>query len=173
MHGKSHVVERLPVHLPQSQYVQFEVGNEEERLSKALASNTKLEAWFALNAAASQSNEPWAHVALSTRYPDVPSYFTWDAKSHIWKPRARAARHGSVVGRMMHVKPGCGELYFLRLLLLHLPGSGATGWQSLQSSAAPHAEATFQNRARELGLLHDDSETLAMLRESVTGTFDL
>ena len=41
LHGKSHVVERLPVHLPLSQYVQFEVGRESERVDQALTKDTK------------------------------------------------------------------------------------------------------------------------------------
>eukprot|EP00973_Karenia_brevis_P004582 627252-Karenia_brevis.AAC.1 len=50
LQAKSHQVERLPVHLPLNQSVLFESGHEAEAVDKALASQTKLEAWFHLNA---------------------------------------------------------------------------------------------------------------------------
>ena len=47
--GKSHCVERLPIHLPLGQNVLFEDGDEQGSIDRALRRTTKLEAWFALN----------------------------------------------------------------------------------------------------------------------------
>ena len=127
-----------------------------------------MEAWFHLNSRAHEFDEPTQALLRGLRYPEIPSYFTWKPSTHEWQPRAQRARGGAVVGRMAHVKPSAGELSYLRMLLLHVPGAHATSWESLQSAPAPGAPPTFQNRARELGLLHDDEETLCMLREAAT-----
>ena len=49
MHEKSHVVERLPVHLPNEQVVLFQEGRVEEAIERELEKKTKLEAWYELN----------------------------------------------------------------------------------------------------------------------------
>ena len=77
-----------------------------------------------------------------------------------------ALQGGDVLGRLVHVKTSAGELHYLRLLLLHVKGESALSFASLQSSAGDQSP-TFQQLARELGLLQDDSETAAMLTEAV------
>eukprot|EP00973_Karenia_brevis_P029158 4022200-Karenia_brevis.AAC.1 len=70
---------------------------------------------------------------------------------------------------MFNVKPHAGDLYYLRLLLLHVPG--ATGWgdfmQNAPREAGEPAPASYRDAAKAFGLLHDDSETLTMLREAL------
>ena len=63
------------------------------------------------------------------------------------------------------MKPNAGELYYLRLLLLHVTGQGATSWQSLKRRPPDGGDPTFQEHARQKGLLHDDTEVLAALSE--------
>jgi ATPase involved in DNA replication initiation len=67
---------------------------------------------------------------------------------------------------MTNVKTGSGELYYLRLLLLHVTRAQATSWSSLKRRPPGASQATFQEYARELGLLHDDVETQSMLSEA-------
>ena len=69
--------------------------------------------------------------------------------------------------RYIHVKSTAGELFYLRLLLIHVPGSAATSWDSLRRPPPSGGDATFQGYARELGLLQDDAETMEMLTEGV------
>ena len=65
------------------------------------------------------------------------------------------------------MKRSAGELYYLRLLLSHIRGESALSLASLQSSASEDDHHTFQQLARELGLLQDDSETASMLTEAI------
>ena len=79
LHGKSHVVERLPVHLPLQQSVLFNAGNEEEALMHGLGKPTKLEAWFQLNASIRAHDEETQQLITTLRYPELPRHFRWDS----------------------------------------------------------------------------------------------
>ena len=68
---------------------------------------------------------------------------------------------------MRHVKPVAGDLYYLRLLLLHVPGAQAKSWDDLKSSPGESGEPTFRQLALELGLLKDDAHTRARLEEGI------
>ena len=103
MHGRSHKVERLPVHLPLEQAVQFQNGEERTAANAALTRRTKLEAWIALNAEASSNpNLPDRDLILDMRYPRVPQQFIWDSKHTQWVKRKRQAKHCDVIGRMSY-----------------------------------------------------------------------
>ena len=134
LHGQSHAVERLPVHLPLHQSVQFTPGQEQASVNRAIVTPTKLEAWLSLNASAPSLEPDVADLICNLRYPEIPSHFTWDSKHHRWLPRKQRPRNGTVVGRISHVKPGFGELFYLRILLLRVTGEGAVSWGSLRSS---------------------------------------
>ena len=63
-----------------------------------------------------------------------------------WERRKRGPKCGESLGRMYHVKPSAGDLYYLRLLLLHVPG--ATGWDDfLQRAPCAEGEAAPENSA--------------------------
>ena len=155
------------MHLPLQQTIQFEVGMEEEYAKQALARRTKLEAWLDLTARAAKSSHENADLVRRLRYPEIPQHFRWDSASCSWLLRQRRGRRGHVVSRMRYVKPSAGEAYYLRLLLLHVSGASVTSWDSLRSTATDNGPATFQQKARDLNLLHDDEETIAMLAEAV------
>jgi len=164
LHAKSHQVVRLPVHLPKEQNVVFREGHEHDALSKAQGRKTPLEAWYALN-----RSVPVGHATRQIRYADMPSHFVWDSGACSWNARRRGPRRGQALGRMFNVKPTAGELYHLRLLLLHVPG--ATGWMDFLHRA-PRSEgdpvpATYRDACRAFGLLHDDVETIQMLRDAL------
>ncbi|XP_057310674.1 uncharacterized protein LOC130648635 [Hydractinia symbiolongicarpus] len=89
MHQQSHVVHRLPVHLPNNHIVYFQQGQAEEALDRAADQATKLTAWFVLNAE--------NHDARQYMYPDIPLHFVFN-KNKVWKPRQRG--HGKIVSRM-------------------------------------------------------------------------
>ena len=71
-----------------------------------------------------------------------------------------------MLGRMVHVKSSSGELHYLRLLLLHVRGEHATSFAALQRSNTDESAPSFQELAREMGLLQDDSEIGSMLLEA-------
>lgn len=165
LHGRSHPIERLPVHLPLHQAVYFQNGHEQECVRQAMSRTTKLEAWFELNSA--KDVDPLTQaLSHSLRYFELPDYFTWDSVACKWWPRKRRARGGNVIGRMTYVKPSAGEQFYLRLLLLHVLGSQALSWFALKACAEEGGEPSFQAKARMMGLLHDDHETLQMLEEA-------
>ena len=92
LQGRSHHVERLPVHLPLSKNVTFEVGSEADAVSSALLRRSKLEAWFTLNSNAAKLDARTASLVRSLRYPDIPRYFLWDTKSCSWIKRQRTSK---------------------------------------------------------------------------------
>jgi len=164
LHAKSHQVMRLPVHMPKEQNIVFRTGEESAAIAQALVRKTALEAWFELN-----GSLPVEHPTRQIRYGNMPSHYTWDAAACRWQPRHRGPRRGEAIGRMYNVKPSSGELYYLRLLLLHVPGM--TSWDDFMQSA-PRADGdpapqSYREAARAHGLLHDDVESLEMLREAV------
>lgn len=110
MQGRSHAVERLPVHLPWQQTVVFEEGSEEKQLQQAEEKGTKLTKWFILN-----QEDPDARQYL---YNEIPYHYVW-AKNK-WKKRQRGAN--KILPRMYTVSPKDMERYALRLLLMHIPG---------------------------------------------------
>ena len=78
-----------------------------------------------------------------------------------------ALQGGSVLSRMVHVSSAAGELYYLRLLLLHVTGQHAFSFASLQRPNATGEITSFQELAREMSLLQDDTETASMLADAV------
>ena len=82
MHDKSHNVERLAVHLKGGETIVYHDGQEEAALGAGTC--TTLTAWFALNAADPDDQEPQARNLL---YCQIPEHFTWHRKEQVWKRR--------------------------------------------------------------------------------------
>ena len=118
MHGKSHTVYCLPVHLPDLQNVYFQSGREEEALARN--TSTQLTAWFALNQRDNSANQ--------YLYTEIPSHYIYKKKKKIWKPRRQGA--DKIISRMYTASPRDREKFALRCLLLHVPG--ATSYQHLR-----------------------------------------
>ena len=93
MHDKSHVVERLAVHLEGQHSAPFVEGEEREGLVRADQRGTTLLGWFALNAA-----DP---AARAYRYAEIPEHYTWQKASGTWKPRVRRGVGEHVIGRVL------------------------------------------------------------------------
>ncbi|GBM81347.1 hypothetical protein AVEN_50807-1 [Araneus ventricosus] len=69
MHGLSHAVMRLPVHLLNQKLVTFTDGHEEEAFDAARSRQTMLESWFQLN-----QKDPDAQTLL---YSDIPCNYVY------------------------------------------------------------------------------------------------
>eukprot|EP00435_Cladocopium_sp_Y103_P060653 s247_g22.t1 len=160
LHGQSHSVQRLIVHLPQEQMVTFQAGAEEDALLRTNKQRTTLTAWFDLNAALRGEGDDY--VLLNALYQDVPLHCTWQQQSRTWKKRARGGKCVNVVGRVAPVAPTEGERYFLYLLLLAVPG--ATSFAFLRTVRG-HEHSTFQAAAVALGLCDSDEHFYAALRD--------
>ncbi|KAE8223321.1 hypothetical protein CF326_g8209 [Tilletia indica] len=86
-----------------------------------------------------------------------------------FKPNViRTRQRGTCIARIKSVRPGAGEVFYLRQLLLHRP---AASWKDLRTTGAgtPNRvlHATFQAAAVELGLFEHGSEALLALRDAV------
>ncbi|KAJ8909924.1 hypothetical protein NQ315_017228 [Exocentrus adspersus] len=111
MHRNTHTVYRLFVHLPNRQIVRFRPGFEHQAIERNEV--TKLTAWFILN-----QNDPNVHQHL---YIDIPYFYVWNARERRWTVRQRGG--DKIVVRMYSVHIRNQELYYLRLLLLHVRGA--------------------------------------------------
>ena len=69
--------------------------------------------------------------ASTLRYHEVPEFYTWGKGE--WKRRLIGGRkmyqtdntvvvHSNTIGRLYSMSPKIGDLYYLRLLLVHQPG---------------------------------------------------
>ncbi|XP_066933722.1 uncharacterized protein [Clytia hemisphaerica] len=156
MHTQSHTVIRLAVHLPNFQRVYFREGEEENAADRAGNNETMLTAWFLLN-----QNDPTARQIL---YPDIPYDYVFikSRNGNKWKVRERG--HGTVISRMYNASIREGERYFLRVLLLHVPG--ATSFEYLRTFDG-EIYPTFREACLARGLLADDNIWVETLNEVV------
>jgi len=143
MHNQSHSIIRLAVHLPNHQLVYFRQGEEEIAADRALNNRTSLTAWFDLN-----TRDENARQYL---YPDVPYHYVFHQRDKTWRPRRRDS--GKILSRMYSAIVTQGERYFLRVLLLHVPG--ATSFEDLRTFEDV-LHPTFRETCLARGLLEDD-----------------
>ena len=157
MYGKSHVIERLAVHLEGDKTLLYLPGAEKAALENAKLST--LEAWFTLNTADS--------FATTLRYAEVPEYYRWIKKDVMWQRRSTTATAitaaNKVIGRLHSATPSEGERFYLYILLLHV--RGVKGWSDLKS-VDNHVCKDFREAAEKRGLLESDNEYQLALQEA-------
>ena len=125
MHGRSHAVQRLPVHLPDQQQVFFSAEDTEtaEAMAERMKASklTKLTAYFALNAqktSTSEAKRQDGEFACTLSYTDIPKHFTWDSRAQCWQRRQHLGRGDRVISQMYAVDFGDQERFWLRAVLL-------------------------------------------------------
>lgn len=154
MQGRSHTIHRLPVHLANKQPVYFTRGREEEGLERANNKQSKLSAWFQLNEEDEDANQYF--------YTEIPNHYVFNSKTSRWQKRKRNEKS---VQRMYSVSPKDEERFFLRLLLLHVPG--AKSYEDLKTVNGIEA-STFKEACLNLNLLESDKVWDDTLREAST-----
>ncbi|GBM41333.1 hypothetical protein AVEN_241489-1 [Araneus ventricosus] len=140
MHDRSHAVMRLPVQLPNQKRATFKDGHKEETLEAARSRQTMLESWFQLN-----QSDPDAQTLL---YTDIPYNYVYDRNN--WKRRKRGGN--KIVARMYVVNVKDAERFYLRMLLLYVPGAASfkffgrltTSFMNFQSSSFSPSLAEFR-----------------------------
>jgi len=152
MHGRSHGVIRLQVHLPKENIIIFNEGNEHEAALRAVDAKTTLLAWFDLNA--TDEN------AKKFTYVQIPYNYTY-AKGE-WKKRQKNCK---IVSRMYNVSPKDIERYALRVLLLHV--KGATSFESIRT-LDNRVYSSFHEAAVARGLFENDDEWRSCMTEAST-----
>ena len=154
LHGKSHSVVKLPIHLSNKQSVFFRRGEEAAAVEKALNKDTHLTAWFKLN-----TTDPSARQFY---YEQIPLHYKWNDKTFKWVRRKKAWK---VVPRLVSVSPRDIERYHLRVLLLMVPG--ATSYEYLRTSADGTVCSTFLEACNKRHLLDNDTAWVATLTDAV------
>ena len=96
-------------------------------------------------------------------YIDIPKYYVWYTtnQNRRWQRRQRGLN--KVIARIYNVNIKHGEIYYVRLLLLHV--RGATSFENLRTVNGIVYE-TFLEACRDLNLLSDDTEWFRALREA-------
>ena len=170
IHGHHPTVERLDLHLSnEDRRVQF---REDANLEAVLQSQrpSKLTGFFQLCA-----EDAFAATLL---YLDIPRFFSWDDRTSLgrWKRRKRGAPHpteaGVVVtdtlGRIFTTTPRAGDLYFLRLLLMRVPGP--TSFEDLRTVDG-ELLPNMQQACSARGLLEDGLHWDRAMTEAATSGF--
>ncbi|KAJ8909484.1 hypothetical protein NQ315_007932 [Exocentrus adspersus] len=154
LHGRSHAVIVLPVHLPGRQNITFGVEDDVEELEARLAKRTKLEAWFELNRRSADSRQ--------YRYFEIPEHYVWENRNAQWNPRRQVSK---AIGCIAEVTPTAAnrELYFLRLLLRHVPG--ASSFEDLRTVNGTLLD-TFREACDAMNLLRHPDEYDRCLQEA-------
>lgn len=146
---RSHTVERLPVHLEDQQMVYFQPGGEHQA---NIDRDSKLMAFFKL----CQNSE----TARQYFYHQIPEHYVWTKGQ--WTVRKKNTK---CIARIYTVNPADLERYYLRLLLLHVPGP--TSFAHLRTVDGLSCQ-TFQEAAEKLHLVINDTEWKECLQEAAT-----
>ncbi|KAF8083384.1 hypothetical protein N665_0776s0009 [Sinapis alba] len=108
---RSTPVEKLTFHLEGEQPVIYKDGDTVESvLARAHSCKTMFLAWF-------DCCEMYPEAREMT-YPEIPNKFVYDGKLKVWNRRKK----GFAIGRLAHVSPSSGPLYFLRVLINKVKG---------------------------------------------------
>ncbi|KAK9714185.1 hypothetical protein RND81_06G077800 [Saponaria officinalis] len=108
-------VQRLQFHLPDEQSIVFDDDTFiDEVLEKPSVGVSHFLNWMSCN----NSEDDDMPVAKQVLYCQFPTKFAWKKEKRQWSHR----ENGFTIGRMRHVPPTCGELYFMRIRLIHIKG---------------------------------------------------
>nr|XP_043611794.1 uncharacterized protein LOC122583457 [Erigeron canadensis] len=137
IHYRTPSIQRLSFHIEGSQPVVYD-GEEpiEDALAKPSVAKSQFLGWF-----------------------QFPTKFVWNATDRKWTPREK----GFSIGRLHHVPPKVGDLYYLRILLNIV--KGATSYEDINTVDGKYYE-TFKEACQALGLLDDDNEYICCIKET-------
>lgn len=97
--------------------------------------------------------------ARELTYAEFPSKFVWKQDKRIWIRRSR----GKPIGRIHHVSPKQGDLFYLRILLNKV--RGPTSYDDIKTVNGKIYE-THKEACYALGLLDDDQEYINCITEA-------
>ena len=166
MHSRSPAVIICKIHLPDQQLVYYHPDSDlQQIMNNEKTSRTMLTEWFANNQKEKTNPLPTEKLltdAFGNSHPpgpqlyyhEYPEHYSWNTTSKRW---TRRTRRDPTIGRMHRLSPKCGEVYYLRLLLLNV--KGATDWKDLLTPEDSNQPLdTFKKAATARGLLKDDIE---------------
>ncbi|XP_036343195.1 uncharacterized protein LOC118752408 [Rhagoletis pomonella] len=161
IHDRHPAVIHLSVHLENGQRVYFDENTAQQMAERPPA--TTLTAFFNLC-----ETDSFARTLL---YSNEPKYYTWNASSNSWVRRQRGipvdgypgVHLGDAIGRLYTVHPSQAECFYLRLLLVNIPGP-----RSFQSLKRVNGNLcyTYRQACEELNLLENDNHWNATLMDA-------
>ena len=104
------------------EFVQVQETSSSNEVVLQPASQTELKAWMDHNEAVHEGRIQ-DDLSPTVLYPDFPMHYVWDRRNHVWKKRAKGLTKERALGRMFTVAMSEGARFYLRLLLLNVPGS--------------------------------------------------
>ena len=157
-------VMQMKVHLPRKQIIYYKGEKSlKDLLRDDDKSKTMLTEWFTANKMERQnplnasSLGKWNNGDVKPRGPTLKYYefcehYKWLSTSKIWKRRIYDLE---TIGRMPNLTPKAGEIYYLRLVLLH--AVGCESWKDLLTYEDKEYHS-FKAVCIARGLLQDDRE---------------
>jgi len=157
LHSRSHAVYRLPVHLPNQQYIHFA---DTDHIAQVLeeGKDTMLTQFFKLS-----QQDVFAKTLL---YPDIPVYYHWSKELKMWFRREHCIQ--KTLGHMYTAHPSENERFYLRVLLCHV--HGPTSYEFLRTYEY-QTYPTFKEAVVARGLLMHDIEWNTTLMEASLNCF--
>ncbi|XP_074288946.1 uncharacterized protein LOC141614089 [Silene latifolia] len=157
IHYRTPAVERLQYHLPDEQPIVF---HDDDDWVDEVVENTSLGVSQFLNwMGCNNSTVEEMQVAKELLYCEFPTKFVWKKKLRQWSLRKK----GFTIGRLVHVPPQCGELYFQRVMLNHVKGPKC--FEDIRT-VNHFVHPTFREACYALGLIGDDREYIAAINEA-------
>lgn len=155
LHDQNPPVERLTIHLPNRQGVEFDADDDiADVLSEQEGRQTKLTVFFELN----QQRHDRGDVE-DLLYPNVSDDWVWNRRGK-WTVRKRDR---GTIARMYYINPNAGELFYLRYLLLNVPSP-----KSFEDLRTVNGDilSTYHGACVARGLLQNDAEWDQTLEEA-------
>ncbi|XP_071704334.1 uncharacterized protein [Rutidosis leptorrhynchoides] len=152
--NRSPLVYRLSFHLPDHQPIVFDEDEPMESvLEKPSVGASQFIEWMNRNR---HDNE-----ARQYTYVEFPRYYVWNGNTRKWTKRTSQ----KTVGRIHFVNPKSGESYYLRILLNKV--RGPTCFEDIRTVDGK-VHDSFKEACYALGLLNDDKEYIASIKETHT-----
>ena len=150
-------VYRLAIHTPEQQSVVFDETDDPNEVLDRAQSQSSLLGYFR----AMQDYPGYRHLKYQEMHTEFRYHKTGENKG-TWTLRKRNQAFPTV-GRIYNINRSQGEVYYIRLLLVHCPG--VTGWEDLRTVDGVLCES-FEDACRRMGLLDDDSDHIAAFEEA-------
>ncbi|CAI9277014.1 unnamed protein product [Lactuca saligna] len=152
IHYRSSPVERLSFHLKYKQHVFKPSQHVTNVVSKPTIVASQFLAWLECNSYAEKARE-LSYFEFSTQY-------VWNKSDKVWTKRKTKTKS---LGRINHVSPKSGDLYYLCILLNKV--KGPTCYEDIRTVNGTICDS-YKDAYYALGLLDDDIEYISSIHET-------
>lgn len=155
-HYQSLPVTALQIHVENGQLITIRAEQAvADRLEHDRARRTTLTAFFEVN----------ARAQTDILYQDFPMHYAYNKSARVWRLRRTGASTTRCIGRVRWIPVTSGEVYYLRMLLVSVPGQRFfEDARTFEGRVFP----TYREACQARGLLRDDREWIDTLEEAAT-----